>query len=545
MVCALVAMMATVGNTVTTHSQATPVPDFKFTLIHTNDVRANHLPNATGEGGAARMATVIKQIRKEEKNTLLVDAGGRFTGTLFHQAWRGQDNAQVMDKLGYQAMGLSNPEFDLGDAGLAEFALSVSFPLIASNVNVRSGPLAGRIKEYEVITVGSEKIGVIGLLTELTYSLSKVDPATVEIRGQYEVAIEKQVATLKAQGVTKIIMFSSLGFEEDKKLAATLTDVDVIVGASSRTPMNNVLKSLPAPSDPYIPYPLATKDKAGNPLVIVHAGYDALFVGRLDLTFSDKGVIKASAGDTIYLSHYITPDRDTEQLVEALDATVKDFSNTPIKTASGQEVSASADFPYVQTECRQKECAVGNLVADALRQEMRADLAIMNMGGIRAGMKAGPITVGQVYRVVPYSNTAVKMTVTGKVVIAALENGVSRVGTDRGTGRFPQVSGLRFTYNLKAPAQKRIVSVEVQGKDGAYTPINPDANYVLATNDFMRIGGDDYVMLKEVPTALVTSTTIAVAVSDYMRVNNPLKPVLEGRITVVETDAPAAATPAK
>ena len=87
---------------------------FALTLLHTNDTHAAHEPNAAGDGGVARQAAVVNQIRAEGGNVLLVDAGDRFTGTLFHQQYRGADNVQIMNALGYDVMTLGNHEFDMG-----------------------------------------------------------------------------------------------------------------------------------------------------------------------------------------------------------------------------------------------------------------------------------------------------------------------------------------------------------------------------------------------------------------------------------------------
>jgi 5'-nucleotidase len=108
---------------------------FALTIMHTNDVHGWHEPNADGNGGAARQAAVVKQIRAEAENNLLLDGGDRFTGTLFHLQWQGQDSAQIMNMIGYDAMTLGNHEFDNGDDVLAAFIDALEFPVVTANVD--------------------------------------------------------------------------------------------------------------------------------------------------------------------------------------------------------------------------------------------------------------------------------------------------------------------------------------------------------------------------------------------------------------------------
>jgi len=113
---------------------------FELTIMHTNDVHAEHEPDRDGNGGAARQATVVRQIRDEVANSLLLDGGDRFTGTLFHIQWMGQDSAQIMNMIGYDAMTLGNHEFDNGDDVLAAFIDALEFPVVTANVDFSESP---------------------------------------------------------------------------------------------------------------------------------------------------------------------------------------------------------------------------------------------------------------------------------------------------------------------------------------------------------------------------------------------------------------------
>jgi 2',3'-cyclic-nucleotide 2'-phosphodiesterase (5'-nucleotidase family) len=175
------------------------------------------------------------------------------------------------------------------------------------------------------------------------------------------------------------------------------------------------------------------------------------------------------------------------------------------------------------------EAAIGNLIADALRASVAADVAITNGGGIRADRQydAGTkLTRGDVFAELPFGNKVVKLQVTGKDIVAALENGLSQV--EEGAGRFPQVSGLTVKADLRRPPGSRVFSVAVNG-----APIEEGKTYTLATNDFMAAGGDGYTVFKSGKPLInaVDAKLMASAVIDYIEAKKEIAPKVEGRIS--------------
>ena len=503
---------------------------FQLTIIHTNDEHAQHDPNAAGDGGIARQAAVIAQIRAAVDNSLLLDAGDRFTGSLYHQQYRGQDNAQLMALLGYQAMALGNHEFDDGDETLAAFLDAVEFPVLAANVSVTGdSPLAGKFEPYTVIDVNGQSIGLIGLVTAETAILSSPGEG-VSFSEDYVAAVEGAVEALNAEGVNKIILLSHLGLPADLELAPQLSGVDVIIGGHSHTLLGNAYT---AAEDGY---PLEATSAAGEPILIVQAGGgNTLYLGRLDATFDGAGLLTNWGGDTIFMSRFITPDPEVEALLTELAA--------PIEELKATAVGESAVFLVGdRAVCRATECNLGNLITDALRAETGAQLAITNGGGIRSNIPVGvetpadpaleapqTVTLGDVLTVLPFGNLVSTFELSGADVVAALENGVSQV--ENGAGRFPQVSGLRYTFDPAAEAGSRIVSVEVLGEDGSYTPIDLEAIYSVASNDFMRRGGDGYtVFFENSQNAYDFGRPLDQVLADYIAANSPVNPQIEGRV---------------
>ena len=174
---------------------------------------------------------------------------------------------------------------------------------------------------------------------------------------------------------------------------------------------------------------------------------------------------------------------------------------------------------------------MGVLVADAMLARVKSqgiDLAITNGGGLRASIDAGEITMGEVLTVLPFQNTLSTFQLSGAGVIAALENGVSQV--EEGAGRFPQVSGLKFTFDPNMEAGSRIVDVMV-GHAGAWAPIDPTKIYGVVSNNYMRSGGDGYkIFATDGMNAYDFGPALDEVVAAYLVENQPYTPYLDDRI---------------
>jgi 5'-nucleotidase / UDP-sugar diphosphatase len=504
---------------------------FALTVLHTNDTHASHLPNGDGDGGVARQATVVNQIREEVENAILVDGGDRFTGTLFHTVFEGQDQVQIMNLLGYQAMTLGNHEFDNGIEILAAFLTGLEFPVVTTNIDVSEEPaLSNIIQRTSILDVNGEQVGVIGLVTADTPELSSPGE-NIQFNEDYVTVVNEAANELAAQGVDKIVLLTHTGYNVDSEVIPQLTGVDVYIGGHSHTLFSN--QNAPAAGE----YPIEFTGADGNPIYYVQAGSNNLYLGRLDVEFDAEGVVTSASGDTIFLSKYITPDPEAQALVEELDTEVAALREEPI--------GASSDILLVgdRAVCRVEECNLGNLIADAMRAETGAQIALMNAGGIRANIEPGDITLGDVLTVQPFGNLLSTFDITGADVIAALENGVSTLTVEDGVvsradlqGRFPQVSGIRYSFDPNLEPGSRITTVEVLGEDGEYTELDPEATYSMVTLNFVRTGGDGYDIF-----ATNAIAPYDFGVVDYEATNNYLANLgtvtdenapVEGRITM-------------
>jgi len=467
---------------------------FNLTVLHTNDTHSHHQAEG-GEGGAARMAAVIDQVRGAEENVVLLDGGDRFTGTLFHTFYLGADNAQIMNMMAYDAMALGNHEFDNGDDVLAEFVTSLDFPALAANVDFSESPTLADIgiEQYTVIDVNGTSVGVIGLVTPDTPELSS--PGDELVFSDDLVTIANTLAAeLTEQGVGIIVLLTHTGINTDFVMAPQLENIDVFVGGHSHTLFSN--QNTGATGE----YPMVFTNEATEDTVLyVQANEHYNYLGRLDIEFDAAGVASDWGGDNIFLSAYITPDAEMDAVIAELAGPVEELRSQPSGAAS--EVALDGD----RTICRVEECNLGNLIADAMRWEAGTDIAIMNAGGIRRDLPAAELTIGDLIELQPFGNLISTMDITGGDLLVALENGVSRitlnddgqVSRDGASGRFPQVSGFRFSYDPTLEAGSRVTSVEIQQEDGSFVAVDEMATYSIAVGNFVAGGGDGYSVLTD------------------------------------------------
>ncbi len=514
--------------------------DYQLTILHFNDVHARFEPinkynsdcseedNAAGEcfGGMARLKTGIDQRREalngEGKNVLTLDAGDQFQGSLFYTQYKGQFAAEIMNMVGIDAMAVGNHEFDDGPETLAAFVDEVDFPVLFANTDLAKEPLLkDKVQPYVIKEVGGEKIGIIGLLAEDTDETSSPGPNVPFIRA--EEVLPGLIEELSADGVNKVIALSHMGLGRDRQIAAAVDGIDVIVGGHSHTLLSNTAEGAEGP------YPTIVTSPDGTEVPIVQAFAYSKYLGEIELTFDDEGKVTAASGDALILDARIGEDPAILARIEEAGA--------PLEELKAKVVGeAAAPIDGERENCRAKECEMGVLVTDAMLDRFKdqgVTIVIQNGGGLRASIDAGPITMGEVLTVLPFQNTVATFELTGAGIIRALENGASKI--EEGAGRFAQVAGLRYTLDPKAEAGARVSDVLIVQADGSYLPIDETATYLVASNDYMRRGGDGYDMFENDATNVYDfGPNLEEVVADYLAKNQPYEARLEERIIIAE-----------
>ncbi|WP_108722164.1 bifunctional 2',3'-cyclic-nucleotide 2'-phosphodiesterase/3'-nucleotidase [Gorillibacterium timonense] len=427
-------------------------------------------------GGADYLAAYLKKYEAENPNTLLLHVGDAVGASAPVSALlQDEPTIDFLNRLGFDLGTLGNHEFDKGPQEAlrliyggknpktgVDFA-GANFPYIAANVLLDGKPM---LDPYIVKEVGGVKIGFIGLITNITPSI--VAPAGLKgvTFTDQATAVNKAVDELHAQGIHAIVVLAHDPFEgsataptgEVVDLAKAVDDdVDVIFAGHNHGKINTMID---------------------GKLVIEAYSYGTAF-SDVDLVINrathDIDSIKADVVDV--KQEAITPDAEITKMIK--DYTDK---NAPVMNAP----VGKADAAITREVSKSGENAMGNLIADGMRDIMKADFAFMNSGGIRNDLPQGNVTYGNMFSIQPFGNVLIKMTLTGAQIRAVLNE--QWAGTSAKIG---QISGFTYTYDDSKPYGQKVL--EIKKADG--TPIDDNATYTMVVNDFMATGGDGYVTL--------------------------------------------------
>lgn len=509
---------------------APAVADFTLSILHINDVHSRIEPinrfdstcrpgdNAAGKcfGGMARVKSAIDlrrgALRAAGRNVLTLDAGDQFQGSLFYATYKGAVAVELMNRIGFDAMAVGNHEFDDGPLKLAEFADRAEFPLLFANTNLADEPLlTGKIKSHIVKEFDGEKVAIIGVLAEDTDETSSPGDTIPFIRS--ESILKKLVRQLEADGIDKIILLSHVGLPRDKEIASSVDGIDVIVGGHSHTLLDT--------------YPLEVAAPNGKPVYIVQAYAYSKYLGELTVSFDDAGDVTSAEGRVWELNSVVPEDASFVAYIKEKSAPIEQLKSKVIGLTP-------APIRGDRNACRAGECEMGNLVADAMLERVRAQgvsIAIQNAGALRASIDAGEITMGEVLSVLPFQNTLSTFELKGADIVEVLEHGVSQV--EKGAGRFPQVAGLKYTFDAEAEPGKRVSAVLVQGADGTFAAIDTEKTYGVVSNNYLRAGGDGYTVFQtSAMNAYDHGPGVEQVVADHIAaLGGSYKPYIDGRIT--------------
>ena len=497
--------------------------DFDLTILHTNDFHdrfesinaydstCDDEGEAAGEcfGGIGRLATAIEMAREESGNSILLDAGDQYQGSLLYTMYKGAMSAEFMPQLGYDAMAVGNHEFDDGPDGMTVLLDGVDFPVLSANIDVSGEPaLADRIEKSTTVEVGGEQIGIVSVLAEDTPETSSPGPNVVF--SSIVDAAQAEIDRLTEDGVDKIIVLSHVGLPADRRLAEELSGVDVIVGGHSHTLLSNEAEGAEDV------YPVMVND-----VPIVQAYAYGKYLGKLEVTFDDDGNVTSAEGEPILLDASVEANPDMVARVEELSVPLEELRN---------EVVAQTEAPIdgERESCRAEVCEMGVLISEAMLDRVAdqgIDVALQNGGGIRASIDAGEVTMGEVLTVLPFQNSLSTFRVDGATLVEALENGVSQL--EEGAGRFPQVAGMSYAFDPAAEPGSRVSDVMVGGE-----PIDPEMMYGVVSNNYVRNGGDGYAMFVAAEDAYDFGPDVADVLAEYLAQQGPYTPMTDDRITV-------------
>ncbi|MFN3271947.1 MAG: bifunctional metallophosphatase/5'-nucleotidase [Cloacibacterium caeni] len=257
---------------------------YKLTVLHTNDQHSRIEPfdssysRNPNQGGFARRATLIQQIRSQEKNVLLLDAGDIFQGTPYFNFYGGELEFKLMSMMGYDAATMGNHDFDNGLEGFLKALPNAKFPFITSNYDFSNTILDGKTEKYKIFKKDGIKVGLFGVGIELDGLVGKKQYQETKYLNPVEIAQHYADFLRKEKGCDLVICLSHIGYDyrddadkiSDKKLAAQTDNIDLILGGHTHT---------------FLPEPLTFTNKSGKNVLVNQVGWAGLLLGRIDFYF--------------------------------------------------------------------------------------------------------------------------------------------------------------------------------------------------------------------------------------------------------------------
>jgi 2',3'-cyclic-nucleotide 2'-phosphodiesterase (5'-nucleotidase family)/predicted AlkP superfamily phosphohydrolase/phosphomutase len=521
------------------HGQLVPLSEAADTLA------GGGAANPTfGIGGAAFLKPWFDVYRGEAPGGSITVAAGDSIGATppISSFFDDKPTIELMNLMGFSADGLGNHNFDKSATFFrTEIVPLANFPYLSSNIVDATGKTPPEWKPSQVFDVfDGARLGVVGFSNEDIPELTRpgaLDPFHVEPRIP---RVQAEVNKLTAQGIGPIVVMGHDGATAGTltnptgpivDLADALTGVDVVIGDHTNF---QVVSTRP-----------------NGVLVVENLSRGVRFTRvRLLVDTRTKEVVYKTADFHKPWNIGVAPDPTIQARINELNTALQPILATVIGT-SDKAVPRSDSCGRI--DGRLCESLVGNIVTDAMRTTFSTDFAITNSGGLRADLTCPttdspddfcpaftpppfPITRGQVLGVLPFGNLVSTVDINGAELKAFLENGVSSMPA--ANGRFPQVSGLCFTYDISAPVGSRVTGVVRQAADGTCTgaPVDLTAAsmYHIAINDFMAAGGDGY---PNVAGRAHSREIMDQTVADYITANTPLSPAIQGRIVCTTSGA--------
>jgi 5'-nucleotidase len=465
-------------------------------LLQINDHYVLEPVDGGRRGGMARLATLVRDLKGENPNTIFALAGDTLSPSVESALMRGAQMVAALNAIGLDFATFGNHEFDFGPEVLLERMKESKFRWLSANVvDRRSGQAFGGASTEVLVTLGGVRVGLFGLTTAQAAQTSRPGPNVTF--GQPVTVARDVTARLRAQGASIVVAVTHVTMAEDKAIAAA-ADVDVILGGHEHEPL------------------VAEEGKT----LITKAGSDARYLVQVDVWLTREGRLIERSWRFREVSRRIEPD-------PAVEALVRDYARRLDRELDAVVGKSSVPLEARSATLRTEETNLGDFVADALRERLGTDVAVINGGAIRTNrtVPAGPLTRRDVLSLLPFTDMVVKLEIRGADLRAALEHGLAQ--TDRVGGGFLQISGARVMWDPRLAPGRRIVDVSVAGK-----PLADDAAYTVAVPGYLVRGGDGYTVFGRAKTLVDAESgpQVSQVVIDAIAARGEIAPALDGRI---------------
>lgn len=484
-------------------------------------------------GGGASAATLIKHVRAmggPKRASLLLDAGDFFQGRPVGTVTKGKAVIDYMNAIGYDAMTIGNHEYDIADTELIKTLADAEFPILSCNIiERRTGKLVPYTLPYIILERMGVRIGIIGFTTTDTEKMSFPENIkNVDFVDEKE-SVSKYVDIVRNQeNVDIVIVLGHAGLPYDvestylsrydakgnplqseryaawgwdaQEIAREVPGIDLIVGG-------HIHKGFPKPwIDPYSHTMVVQGYAYGSNLgwITIKIDPETKTVSGYELPALREGMMI-----TLFEDQFI-PDPEISEAIEAQVAIAEEGMD---------EIVGSSAYHLSRTNV-DAQSLMGNTITDAMRNEVKADFAFLNLGGVRADIKSGPVTYRDIFQVMPFDNMLVSFKCTGEFLRRIIETRVE--GSRHGL----VVSGVNVVYSKKRPNFDRVTSLRIGGQ-----PWDPNKIYTCATTDFLLQGNAGLTLLTQVPQEDIINHQINLrdAIVNYFKQHSPVKTKIDDR----------------
>ena len=422
------------------------------------------------------------ELAQEYKYVGIVSSGDFLQGGSLGSISRGEYIVRLMNLVGYDAIALGNHEFDYGLDRLYELSDMLDTKPVCANFKKINGSEC--FTPYSIVSYGDVKIAYIGLITPTTpdttsfptqfvdenkaplYTFSKDDMAAV---------VQENIDKARAEGADYVIALSHIGDDENQyNVADIISDtigLDVVLDAHSHSVIESDILT----------------DKGGNEVVHTSTGTKFANIGKLTISGDEITT------ELISLESYTATDPVIDECIAQIMAEYTEVGNKKVAYCDFELITHDAEGQRI---VRKTETNIGNLISDALRIGLGADIAYFNSGAIRSNIEAGEITYNDLLNVLPFNNTAVVVKINGEAILEMLEVAISKWPEENAC--FPNVSGMTFSVNTLGEENNRVYNVKIADPGtGIYEELDPDKMYTIASSNFILLEcGDGMTMFE-------------------------------------------------
>ena len=465
-----------------------------LTILQINDVYST-VP-IDGAGGLARVATLKRRLSEAGLAPLLILAGDFLSPSVASSVFKGEQMVAALNAAGVDLATFGNHEFDFGSDVLRQRMKESKWQWVASNlVDDYGRPMAGTVP-YVVRTFGGLRVGFIGLIST-TEQMGSERLRGIVPTDPFE-ATAKYLKVLEAEKVDVVVAITHLTIAEDEQLVDRFPVIDLVIGGHEH-------------------YPITV---TRNRTLISKAGSEARYVARIDVDKRNASLDRYF--ELIPIGSRLPDDPAAAKIINGYESRLGPELDVPVAWSA-------VDLDAEELRLRASETNIGNLMADAVRESVQADVGIINAGAIRGDRiyAAGPLTRRLLLAMHPFGNVVVKTAIPGRVLLQALTHAVSALPAT--SGRFPQVSGLKLDVDIH-DTPPRLTGVLVNGQ-----PLDLNRMYTLALPDYLFTGGDGFAMFAgaKLEVSPAAGELVSSAVERYVTSKKNVAPQIEGRITIV------------